>query len=209
MAASLGCFWLSFLVGGVMSDDPWWDNEDGSWQKYYHALGVVSSRYNRLESTLFEMIHDLQKGSVRIDAILFQKLPNDQRLRWLNFLVSDVPQPQDISDAIDHFISGYSVCTRNRGELMHSKVQAYIDGSETFIATMISRKSGQEVMHHFPLATVRRVADEINRFYHYGSHLHRIMNPLNLPPGATPIWPSALPSKPDVPSRLEGSPHST
>lgn len=192
-----------------MSDDPWWDEETDSWKKYYHALGVVSSRYNRLEATLFGMICGFQNGAIRINAFLFQKLPTDQRLQWLKLLKQEKPQPQEMSDAIDHFMRGYSDCTHNRGVLMHSLILAYTDGGDgagdVFIASKTSRKSGNELIHRFPIDVIRHVANDIISFSFYGGHLHRMMNPLPLPDWAIPIWPATLPNKPALPLRLEGS----
>ncbi|MGB0084491.1 MAG: hypothetical protein WBP94_03845 [Rhodomicrobiaceae bacterium] len=188
-------------------DPPWPANPDPS-KEHIYAIGRLSVNYNDLEATLLHLIQIYDDDTYHeITDFLFQKVPTNVRIEWLKKVLSIFERDNDVILSIEHFISAYSICTDNRGLLVHSRIFALGIGDNSLLTAKRSRKTGVLTGYEFPLEVIRRISDEIEFWKRYGSHIcaylnRRSLSQQKLPEGMQPIGPTTLPQISSLPANL-------
>ena len=186
-----------------------WPSYDVAPAAYAHALGILSINYNSLE-WIFRCMHEFYNGANRqLTDLVFAKIANNVRLDLLRKTAELVITDDDMREHIEHFADGFAVCTDNRNLLMHSQI--ILSSSDALTAVKRSRKDGAETGFEFRLSTLRRVADEIRRWYIFGEHtLHHGAHRRRLSEGKAPLPQFAtLPEKFALPIDLTKLIHNT
>jgi hypothetical protein len=206
--------------------------EDGDWPNYVHldpaltdhmhALGILITRYNALEVSLFRIIsHYLNDYETEAPAIIFARLNNHYRL---DVVASHIKREKDpaVKSRLVAFVAAYNTCTDNRNFLAHAQIQTTakflpreISLSEihkTLLANKItlskaskSRPQGKNYTE-LEVSELRHMADDIKQTEDFGFELYVFMlarrfgGTLTLADGKklTP----ALPETPPVPHKL-------
>jgi hypothetical protein len=150
-------------------------------------------------------------GNSELVAFLFEKVSNDVRIQWLKKALTLRRVDARVLEAIGRFIEAYTICTDNRGLLIHSRVFAYRIRDNAVIASKRVRRTGAQQSYEFPLEVIRRVADETQYWSRYGSRVlsylsRRRWQRRKRPKGAVLVGPKRLPDLPPVPMRLEPGP---
>jgi hypothetical protein len=179
--------------------------------KHYHALGVLSAAFNKLEFRLLGMFL-LYFGFNDVTLFLFQKQKdNSFRIDMLRRAINLKGETPAIKEAIGHFCTGFDYCAQNRNILFHSNPLT-VDGE---IARLAFRKPAKGAILEWndfflDLPGLRKVADETIDFSLYGKGVFEhiigtyrpdeLSGPHQIPRGGP------LPDKPPLPTLLTPQP---
>ena len=201
-----------------MQDDPliekWPYYIDGTAEHIY-AIGKVSARFNALEAHLLDMIERFTKGHLSVVDYLFERVPNNIRLIWLALAMEADRVRPDLKAAIECFVEGYSACSDNRNLLVHAQIWGSWLTDNSAIVRKRVRSTGKLKDYKIPLETIQQVADEIEFWERYGSHILSYLNrkafeekPLAKAKGVRLFGPTTLPQICEPPKKLADSfPH--
>lgn len=160
----------SFLVGRAMLE---FDPED-KWPmpeyitgppKHVHALGVISLNFNLFEA-LWATLLNHYAGPATASFLFSGKISDEERVATIRHYAKTYEREPKFVARIEEVANAYSICAENRHILMHSH-QFFSRNHMDRLSLRKLTKSGNVLKFHFDLATIRRVADEINAGYQY------------------------------------------
>ena len=171
------------------------------------ALGVASSNFTGLEMVMqfiFATVLDLTfENSEMISAKMGAEatvILTRQRLETLKW-------EDHIKDRVLHFLHGFDICLQNRNHLMHSEISWVMGTYETEKTFLFKRTKKGELHVAAPkLPELRRIADSMMIFTHYGRRLGNWINNHSSDPPTLPDAAFPLPDKPALPHSLDYSP---
>ena len=171
------------------------------------AIGVASSNFAALETVLhfiFATALDLTEensetiaSKLGAEAVIILTRQKLDKLNW----------PPEIKDRTLHFLKGFDICLANRNHLMHSEISWVMGAHKTEKTFLFKRtKKGELHMAAPKLPELRRVADSMMIFTHYGRRLGNWINNHSTDPPTFPDAAFPLPDKPALPHSLDYSP---
>jgi hypothetical protein len=200
-----------------MSGKDHWPSYDVGFEEHAQAIGILSNNYNNLETELLDLLKMYDGAPEEVVALLFEKLNADVKVDWMRRLVRSRKSTEPrVSKALLDFCSAYSVCTKNRNLIVHSRVSALWTGTGGgLLIAKRGKNHGKDQLRDIDLETIRRVADEI---YDWGAFVHHVAfyvkrrNRSRLKQykkmGVRLYGPTTLPKTPSPPKDLEGKPQS-
>jgi hypothetical protein len=186
-----------------MGDAPEWPAYQTGPRDSIFALGVASTKFNELESSLrfiFGTVFDLNRDDTTMIAA---KIGNEAVVILTRQKLPETGWPQQHQDDIAYFLKAFGICATNRDHLAHSAI-AWIIADKTILFK--TTKQGTTHMAAPTLTELRLVADDMNTYSEYGRQLgnainNRLWQPPVFPPSAFP-WPD----RPALPRSLDYSP---
>jgi hypothetical protein len=184
-----------------------------------HALGVVATNYNHLEFMFLLLFREYMPGG-SAPIVTFSHLSNFNRREVFQALLDDQERDPVTRDRLDHFVSGFDICTENRNFLMHSLTQNAGRGDDVrkLHLELAKRAKSQPTRHNvvrLSVSDIRRIANEMDTLDEYGFSLvlwlmaRKTGGTLKLYGDHGPERIPALPDKPDRPEKLDLiTPHS-
>jgi hypothetical protein len=201
----------------VMSSNPtpsppqWPTYDINSIPDHVHAIGVLSVNYNNLEHQLLELYRLYCDAPSDVASFIFERLSStEQKLGFLVFLL-DRRKTLDrkIYDGLMAFSYAYKICAKNRGFIIHSRVNASF-GDGVLMLTKRTRARGAEMHRDVDLEMIRQVADEIHTWHRYAHHVifyvsrkRRARQKKYQHPDIKLVGPTTLPQIPPPPIDLE------
>jgi hypothetical protein len=155
----------------ISNSDPWPDYLPGP-REHLKAVGTITLIYGTLEGQFQWLLASVTAlNDIQISAI-FQRVTNDIRLNILTDIMAKTALPDELKEAIKHFMSWFSVCVENRNGLMHSRSGGMVlsQNDVGFLFTKFSR-SGNRLVCSPSLIELRAVADSMHEFMLYASRL--------------------------------------
>jgi hypothetical protein len=152
-----------------------WPRYEIGHKDYIFALGVISANFNELEGSLRLLFAINVRLSTDAMSFLFARLDNSQRMMLIRHCLTELPYNEREKHAIEHFIKGYAICAENRNILLHAEVHYAASADSKRKRVMFYKDSKKPP--HFPnrytpsLKALRAIADAMNAFSEYGSHL--------------------------------------
>ena len=135
-------------------------------EKHFHAIGVITSRYNALENGIFELvayylrIHDIPNSVIEF---MYLSLPENRRKDAARLIFRDCEDDKYASGLMDNLLDHYEWCSDSRNRIAHSEHYAF--NRETFDKIKLSKRknktSTERITIDIDVETLRMVADEI------------------------------------------------
>ena len=133
------------------------------------AIGVASSNFVRLETILhfiFATVLDLTQEN---SEMITSKLGAEAVVNLTRQTLDKLSWTPDTKDRVLHFLKGFEICLANRNHLMHSEISWLMGTYETEKTFLFkTTKKGEFHMAAPKLPELRRVADSMMIFTHYG-----------------------------------------
>jgi hypothetical protein len=141
---------------------------------HMHALGVVATNYNHLEFIFFLLFRQYMTGG-SAPILTFSHLNNFNRADVFR-AVDDQESDSVTRDRLDHFVSGFKICTDNRNFLMHLLTQNAGTGDDVRKRHLeLAKRARTQPTRHdlvrLSLRDIRRIANEMDTFDEYGFSL--------------------------------------
>jgi len=133
------------------------------------ALGVAGVKYAQLEFALSGMFSTVTGMETEAVSRLLPKIRNNVRLDLMRESIPDRHWPNEISEQVQYFISGFNI----RNLLMHSNIFTM---SQDAIILYKSTSAGRTVSCNPTLAEVRQVVDDMQGYFRYGLALSNAIN---------------------------------
>jgi hypothetical protein len=189
---------------------------------YIHALGAISSIFNKLEFSFRKLFPLYVRLPLSAAYQLFAESTNERRLNLMRKCVDYSNHPDTIKDDVRYFIACYKTCAENRNVLLHSTVY-FIFGPGDIPCPSLSPLGFQPKgvgfqkfargdpfrinTYELSIEELRRHADDLNALVIYGDCMYwHILK--NYEPAWYSTWgfpeaaQHALPSKPAPPNLL-------
>lgn len=135
-------------------------------EKHFHAIGVITTRFNSLECQLFELVaYYLRKQGVPNSVIdfMYYSLPENRKKEAARLIFSNCENDKIASALLDNLIDHYDWCSESRNRIAHSEHHAF--NRETFDKIKLSKRknktSAERISIDIDVKTLRMVADEI------------------------------------------------
>jgi hypothetical protein len=185
-------------------------------QKHLHALGAISTNYNRFEARLFVLFahhFDLKKVPRKITDALYFQANETQRLKNIELAFAECEKEQAVRECVTKLMLYFTWCYETRNHLLHSRHDPPFFGHDERTLHLAKRvkKTSEQGFLKLNLATLRNVADKV-----YFGERRCLDLIIHLQLRDTPVeeWnvsmralaPAALPEIPDQPRPLEISP---
>lgn len=190
----------------------WHNRYHPALQDHMHALGVVAANYNHLEFAMHALFWQLSGLDVTVAMHLLSDLSNNKkRLDTLRRFVKAKEADSAVKDLLDHFIVGFDICAENRNFLMHGMTLDAHNSSELILKKFARNDPTKTNYMHLTVQTIRKIADEIDRFDSYGMDIYiwrsaRTTGGKFLLASGKVIEPT-LPEKPPRPDKMNLSDH--
>jgi hypothetical protein len=182
-------------------------------QKHLHALGAISTNYNKFESRLFVLFaHHLDAKHVprKITDALYYQGSETQRLENIELVFAECEKEQAVRERVSKLMLYFRWCYETRNHLLHSRHDPPLFGHDerTLHLAKRVRKTSEQGFLKLNLATLRNLADKI----HIGERLCLdLIVHLQLRDTPEEEWnvsmrvlaPAALPEIPDQPRPLK------
>jgi len=200
--------------------DPSAEWPDPSWhigqRDHLHAFGVIVAAFNQLEFVLFVLFLRFVKGDPAAIQRIFVILQNHHRLELLeNGIEMTVGDPQ-LKELLLYFAKGYKILNDNRNFLGHSHTILNNPTQDHLTFGKGSKRQPDKwSFAHMKLLDLQKIAEDIYRFWQFGSYLDSYMNAKETaknvtvfsPFGTEAVREPPLPDKPPEPMNLPSSPH--
>lgn len=182
-------------------------------EKHFHAIGVITTRYNSLECQIFELVaYYLRKHGVPNSVIDFMyfSLPENRKKDAARLIFSNCENDKIASELLDNLIDHYEWCSDSRNRIAHSEHHAF--NRETFDKIKLSKRknktSTERISIDIDVETLRMAADEIEKcimqatqiFFYF---LCRDKQPQNFEPYIAIFSCETLPEKLSIPTSLD------
>jgi hypothetical protein len=185
-----------------MTETPDWPAYQIGPKDSIFALGVVSANYARLEFAVHEMFATILGIGKALSYRLMYKIGPEMRDKLMREMLPTRHWPIPIDDRAWHFIEAHKVCYENRNKLMHSNLMSR---SDLAIVLYKIGRDGRSTLTTPSLSELRRVADDMNRYFDFGVQLSNMINQnyLGQMPRIGDISHDTWPGKPPLPIPLE------
>lgn len=130
-----------------------------------YALGVVSINYARFERTHIWMLAAVANMSEQQASIITARVNAAERVKLIDAFFSQREWPEDLSDAIKHYLKAMNVLIQSRNVLIHSNM---VRGTENRTAVYALNKRGRHNLFQSELAEIRAVADSLETYFNFG-----------------------------------------
>src|SRR3954468_13469385 len=151
----------------------------GNWPSYLSgprddifAIGVISLNYGKLENSFRILFSNVAHLNDFQAAAIFNRLPNNHRKDVLLELMAKSILPQKLRDRIRYFAKGFTTCSGNRHDIMHSHSGGvYTSQSRGERGILLSKYTKQGAKRVCPasLENLKITADEIHQYAIFGS----------------------------------------
>ena len=136
-------------------------------QQHLHALGAISTSYNKFESRLFSLFAyhlDKQKVSRKITSAFYFQGSETQRLENIKLVFAECEKEQSVKDAVSKLMSYFNWCYETRNHLLHARHDPPFLGHDEKTLHLAKRvkKTSEQGFLKLNLATLRNVADKIH-----------------------------------------------
>ena len=152
-----------------------------------HALGILITRYNALEFTLFlHFYHFLNDYRTDVPAVIFSRLNNQHRLDVLR-RYSESENNGAVKVRLDRFLSDFDICNTNRNFLAHSKIHndrhlelgntsAVLQNPKLILKKAPKNEPLRDNYTELEASELRQIADDIKSTDDFGFALYVFMS---------------------------------
>lgn len=185
-----------------MAETPEWPSYKVGPKDSIFALGIVSVNYALLEFAVLGMFSVVLGLEDELAPRLMFKASAEMRDRLMREMPPTRAWPDNVKDLTQHFIDAHKVCYENRNKLIHSNLLAMT--ADAIILAKMGR-DGQATLSNPLLSELQGVADDMKRFFDYGTQLASMIRTdvLGIKPKAGDAWYRSWPEKPPQPTPLE------
>jgi hypothetical protein len=171
------------------------------------AIGVASSNFTALEAVMQFIFATVLDLTIENSEMISAKIGAEATVILTRQKLATLKWEDRIEDRVQHFLRGFNICLENRNHLMHSEVSWTATVHPTEKTFLFKRnKKGELHMAGPKLPELRRIADSMMIFTHYGRRLGNWINNHSTDPPTFPEDVFPLPDKPALPHSLEYSP---
>ncbi|NVO18020.1 MAG: hypothetical protein HXX10_28705 [Rhodoplanes sp.] len=148
--------------------------------EFVHAIGMVSINFNLLEQSIrwvLSLVIDLPEEPF---LMLFNTLDNSSRSSLLRLCDNAGKFDSKLNTSITNFVEGFNVCCKNRNILMHAHVIGMTDDEPFYMfMSKATKRSSKEKTYQPTVADIRKIADDMHRFYTLGLELYSYIKSAN------------------------------
>jgi hypothetical protein len=148
--------------------------------KHLHAVGVITTLYNSFESSVsvfFRHHLDLLKVPQKVTEFMFHELNEQKRLEALGLVFTNCEKDPDTLAVILNLLEYFQWCWDARNKLAHAEHYPKSFGrltDELNLTKQISKRNPTRGYITLDLATLRDIANKINRGIRQAARLHNL-----------------------------------
>ena len=150
-------------------------------REHIYALGVISANFTLLEKSLGLLFLVYTNLPRQTGNNLFAKINNELRINIIRDALAEAKHPTEVSERVEHFLSGYMTIFNSRNTLMHASPasrEMYATGDDPLgipitLEKVTAKGQARSLIYELSLGQLRSIADSAHMLREYGANLYR------------------------------------